>query len=258
MSITSHRTTRPAIAFLILRVGLSLSLSDAVAQQTFPTAMHGGRSSSAGGAGMATDGGVVFDNVNGQSFTAEETGILFDISFAATRSESTDADLRIDIAEFVSGQPGDVLGSVYLPAQNFETGFTFPDTLNQTASFANFSISITAGEQYIFLLSSDVTEANYRIYSNRSGYAGGDQLRSQNGSSFSGGILTSDLLFRVNLIAASVELGDCNDDGVVNFLDISPFIAVLSAGGFLAEADTNEDGVVDFLDISSFVAILSS
>ena len=53
-------------------------------------------------------------------------------------------------------------------------------------------------------------------------------------------------------------LGDCNLDGVVNFLDISPFILVLSNGDFLNQADTNEDGVVNFLDISSFIALLSS
>ena len=53
------------------------------------------------------------------------------------------------------------------------------------------------------------------------------------------------------------ELGDCNLDGVVNFLDISPFIAVLSSGVFQAQADCDESGVVNFLDISPFIAILS-
>ena len=52
-------------------------------------------------------------------------------------------------------------------------------------------------------------------------------------------------------------LGDCNQDGVVDFLDIGPFVSVLSNGDFLAQADTNEDGVVDFLDIGPFIAILS-
>ena len=52
-------------------------------------------------------------------------------------------------------------------------------------------------------------------------------------------------------------LGDVNLDGVVNFLDISPFIAILSTGGFQAEADTNVDGDVNFLDISPFIDLLS-
>ncbi|MCL4144108.1 UNVERIFIED_CONTAM: hypothetical protein GTU68_054324, partial [Idotea baltica] len=54
-----------------------------------------------------------------------------------------------------------------------------------------------------------------------------------------------------------IILGDVNLDGFVDFLDISPFIAVLSAGGNQAEADVNQDGVVDFLDISPFIALLS-
>ena len=52
-------------------------------------------------------------------------------------------------------------------------------------------------------------------------------------------------------------LGDVNLDGVVNFLDISPFISVLSGGPFQVEADIDENGVVNFLDISPFIAILS-
>ena len=52
-------------------------------------------------------------------------------------------------------------------------------------------------------------------------------------------------------------LGDANLDGTVDFLDISPFISLLSNGEFLTEADMNEDGFLDFLDISPFIAALS-
>ena len=37
-------------------------------------------------------------------------------------------------------------------------------------------------------------------------------------------------------------LGDANQDGAVNFLDISPFISLLSNGTFLDQADVNRDG----------------
>jgi len=53
-------------------------------------------------------------------------------------------------------------------------------------------------------------------------------------------------------------LGDVNMDGAVDFLDISPFIALLSTQQFQLEADINEDGAVNFLDISPFIALLSS
>ena len=52
-------------------------------------------------------------------------------------------------------------------------------------------------------------------------------------------------------------LGDVNQDGVVDFLDINPFIGILSTASFLEEADCNQDGVVDFLDINPFIEILS-
>lgn len=55
-------------------------------------------------------------------------------------------------------------------------------------------------------------------------------------------------------------VGDVNEDGLVNFLDIAPFIGVLSNpdSGFSCPADTNEDGTVSFLDIAPFILILSN
>ena len=56
----------------------------------------------------------------------------------------------------------------------------------------------------------------------------------------------------------AVLLGDVNLDGNVNFFDVSPFISILAAQGFLPQADINEDGTVNFLDISPFIVLLSS
>ena len=63
--------------------------------------------------------------------------------------------------------------------------------------------------------------------------------------------------------ANDVLLGDTNLDGIVNFLDISPFISILAGGaGFdpqaIANADINQSGGVSFLDISPFIMILAS
>lgn len=63
--------------------------------------------------------------------------------------------------------------------------------------------------------------------------------------------------FTVDTVTTTL-LGDVNRDGVVDFLDILPFIGVLSNGLFQAEADTDESGVVDFLDIVPFIAIISA
>lgn len=64
----------------------------------------------------------------------------------------------------------------------------------------------------------------------------------------------------VTLVSAAPEiiLGDCNQDGVVDFSDIPAFIDVLIAGSFLEEADCDVDGEVTFSDIPSFIAILSA
>ena len=55
----------------------------------------------------------------------------------------------------------------------------------------------------------------------------------------------------------TVLLGDVDLNGAVEFLDIAPFINVLSSNMFQAEADCDENGVVDFLDIQPFIDILS-
>jgi len=57
-----------------------------------------------------------------------------------------------------------------------------------------------------------------------------------------------------------------NDDGTVNFLDISPFILALSDAAVYEASfgvdpnirgDFNEDGAFNFLDISGFILSLS-
>ena len=50
--------------------------------------------------------------------------------------------------------------------------------------------------------------------------------------------------------------GDCDLNGVVDFLDIPAFIVILQSGTFLAEADCDCDTTVNFLDIPAFIAIL--
>jgi hypothetical protein len=60
-------------------------------------------------------------------------------------------------------------------------------------------------------------------------------------------------------LPSAVRKGDMNCDGVVDFKDINPFVAILSgtAPCNAANADTNCDSVIDFKDINPFVALLS-
>ena len=56
----------------------------------------------------------------------------------------------------------------------------------------------------------------------------------------------------------NILLGDVNLDGIINFVDIAPFISRLSGNDFQAEADIDQSGSVDFLDISPFMVLLSN
>ena len=68
----------------------------------------------------------------------------------------------------------------------------------------------------------------------------------------------SQLTFQQAVSLAGLALpGDVDRNGVVNFLDIAPFIGILTASGFQEEADLDGNGVVNFLDIAPFIAILS-
>ena len=51
--------------------------------------------------------------------------------------------------------------------------------------------------------------------------------------------------------------GDVNVDGVVNLLDVGPFVDAISTGTFINQADVNQDGVVNLLDVAPFVDLLS-
>ena len=79
------------------------------------------------------------------------------------------------------------------------------------------------------------------------------------GSSFSfgGPVFSPDFNPATLTVTLSSILGDVNVDGEVNFLDISPFIALLSAGNFQEEADIDGNGVVNFLDIAPFIRLLT-
>ena len=72
-----------------------------------------------------------------------------------------------------------------------------------------------------------------------------------------GGAAFFDDLELVKLLPVKFVLGDVNQDGLVNLLDVAPFVELLTDGGFQQEADINMDGVVNLLDVSQFVALLS-
>ena len=57
--------------------------------------------------------------------------------------------------------------------------------------------------------------------------------------------------------AAECLVGDVNGDGVINLLDVGPFVEAITLGDFVCEADANQDGSLDLLDVGPFVLLLS-
>jgi len=129
---------------------------------------------------------------------------------------------------------------------------TFLDTVSGETEWANFSISVSAN--------------NFaRVLGNR---AAPDF--SADGGQITFGFATSNRLgntIRVGYDNWSADLvlsvpetltGDVNMDGIVDFSDIGPFIAILQSGEFQAEADIDQNGEVNFADIPPFIVILIS
>ena len=65
-----------------------------------------------------------------------------------------------------------------------------------------------------------------------------------------------DVTVRMVSIENNVFLGDINQDGFVNLLDVMPFTTLVTSGGYDIRADANCDGVIDLLDVTPFVDLL--
>lgn len=55
-----------------------------------------------------------------------------------------------------------------------------------------------------------------------------------------------------------ILIGDVNLDGVINLLDVAPFVQTLTDGVYLPNADINMDCSVDLLDVAPFVDLLAN
>ena len=67
----------------------------------------------------------------------------------------------------------------------------------------------------------------------------------------------NEIFVLLNQRSNDILIGDVNLDGVVNLVDVAPFVDLVLEGEFQAEADTNGDGVVDLSDVQPFVDLLT-
>ena len=98
-------------------------------------------------------------------------------------------------------------------------------------------------------------------------FAGVTELKGLNGRlddlAIYNGLLTKDEISRLlsgaisPLDVGNLLLGDINCDGIVNLLDVDPFIDLLANGLFSAKADFDGDGQVTLLDVAGFVNALA-
>ncbi len=65
-----------------------------------------------------------------------------------------------------------------------------------------------------------------------------------------------DALFITTRTPQSYELGDFNEDGMIDVLDVVGLVNTVLSGGYAAPADMNQDGISDILDIVSLVNLI--
>jgi len=129
-------------------------------------------------------------------------------------------------------------------------GSDVPDPQLSNNIFLEAAGNLTIGTEFYgtaFAPNGDVTIENFSTITGRV-FAGGNVTV---------GNLDITTVGDVVIIPTTDLLGDANQDGVVNFLDLAPFIAALASNTYSAEADCNQDGVLNFLDIVSFISILT-
>ncbi|MEM9412840.1 MAG: dockerin type I domain-containing protein, partial [Planctomycetota bacterium] len=56
---------------------------------------------------------------------------------------------------------------------------------------------------------------------------------------------------------SGVLLGDVNRDGVVDLLDVAPFVDAINTNTYVCEADLNQDGFVNLFDIEPLIQLLT-
>ena len=111
-----------------------------------------------------------------------------------------------------------------------------------------------AGDSIIGTFTATTTSLTFNVFGSNTDPASFNAGSTGDGRAQINGIQLRDVS---NVVMNPVLKGDVNLDGGVTFLDINPFIGVLSTNGFQLEADCDCDGAVTFLDIQPFINILA-
>ena len=71
------------------------------------------------------------------------------------------------------------------------------------------------------------------------------------------GMLLDPLFGVATINVGDVLKGDVNCDGIVDLLDVQPFVDLLASGGYSDKADINSDGVLNLVDVQPFINLLT-
>lgn len=233
------------------------------------------------GDGVVFSGGTTggFDGIYHSSFSAS-VSVLVDKNTPIPDGVGTfiSFDSRFPVAEngklvfFGSGNNGQQ--GIYLLDDNQLITVADQNTIQpgSESPFSNLNKPVIAGGRVFF---QGIGTAGQAIYEFKDGaivriVGSGDRVNGQILNSVISNELSSDgntLVFQgrldssfaTSIIAVDLgfALGDVNCDGLVNLLDVEPFVGLLNSGGFNVQADVNQDGSVNLLDIELFIDLLS-
>lgn len=210
----------------------------------------------------ATTSGWAISDRNAQTVTVAESGRLAEVGVQICQTDSRAlGDLWVEIYDVTndgrpdtSGQPlaAVLLRNSQIPLQRDVDG---DEAVLTFANFLPSGLTFSAGDQFAIVLNrtnkSNPGTLPWMLWSTSpTDYARGafylDGIGGWNER-------TSDHGFQTVM---AVTLGDIDGNSVVNFLDIAPFVSLLSNGEFQREADMDLNDVVDFLDIRPFILVL--
>ena len=120
-----------------------------------------------------------------------------------------------------------------------------------SADFIDYDLD---GDLDVYIAGDDVGRSPNQFFVNTLIQYGNDHLEGGPGADTIFGGAGNDAIFG----GVARVIGDVDLDGEVTFLDIRPFIDVLTRGDYQFEADVDRNGVIDFFDVAPLILLIQN